>query len=65
MMSCTPSVTHQHPLQAAQIVPLTLAVHQFLEADSVVQPDELLTDIYSLEETIFISTSMQQEIKKR
>lgn len=47
-MCCTCSATHQHPLQTAQVVLLSLSVH-FLEADSMPQPYELITDIYSLE----------------
>lgn len=44
-------VTHQHPLQTAKVVPLSLPVYRFLEADGVSQPHEFLTDIYGLEET--------------
>lgn len=45
------SVTHQHPLQTAKVVPLSLPVYRFLEADGVSQPHEFLTDIYSLGKT--------------
>lgn len=41
-------MTHQHPLQRAKIVPVSLLVHCFLEADCVSQPYELLADVYSL-----------------
>ena len=41
-------MAHQHPLQAAQIVPLSLPISQLLEADSMVPPNQLLAYIYSL-----------------
>lgn len=44
-------MTHQHPLQTAKVVPLSLPVYRFLEADGMSQPHEFLTDIYGLGET--------------
>lgn len=49
MSAC--SVTHQHPPQTAKIVSLTPPVGDLLEADSMAQPYELLTNIHGLGET--------------
>lgn len=50
---------HQHPLQTAQTVALSPAILQFLEADSVAQAYELLTNIYSLASTVFFTRHVQ------
>lgn len=40
--------THQHFLQRAKIVPVSLPIYCFLDTNCVSQPYEFLTDIYSL-----------------
>lgn len=44
-------MTHQHPPQTAKIVSLSPPVCNLLEADSMAQPYELLTNIHHLGET--------------
>lgn len=58
------SVTHQHPLQTAKIVTLSPPVHHFLEADSVAQLYELLTNVYSLGETSVLKEVCIQDEKQ-
>lgn len=41
-------MTHEHSLQRAKIVPVSLPIHCFLEVNCVSQPYEFLTDIYRL-----------------